>query len=151
MIQKVKEGFWRRTNLEGSSSCSLMPKGSKTSGKTSKSTFQLPISPSNNRVAYKPLLSPTVVNRFTSYVFGYGDKGPDEEDKRTLAAFLLKVPGLVKAGKLKNIPVKKFDSGLDKVASDGFDYIAKGKVSAEKIVYEVRGSVARKRGYGVVR
>ena len=78
-----------------------------------------------------------MINLFTSYGFGYGDKGPNEEGRRALAAFLLKVPGLVKDGKLKNIPVKKFDGGLDKVVSDGFDYIAKGKVSAEKIVYEV--------------
>jgi len=78
-----------------------------------------------------------MINLFTSYGYGYGPTGPDEQARSALAAFLLKVPGLIKAGKLKNIPVKKFYGGLDKVVSDGFDYIAQGKVSAEKIVYEL--------------
>ena len=63
--------------------------------------------------------------------------GPDEEARRALSAFLQKVPGLVKDGKLKHIPVKKSDGGLEKVVSDGFDYIGSGKVSAEKVVYTV--------------
>ena len=78
-----------------------------------------------------------MINLFTSYGHGYGDQPPNEQGRRALGAFLQKVPGLIQAGKLKNIPVKKFDGGLDKVVSDGFDYIAKGKVSAEKIVYEL--------------
>jgi len=79
----------------------------------------------------------TMINMFTTYGFGYGPLGPDEDARRALSAFLQKVPGLVGDGKLKHIPVKKFDGGLDKVVSDGFDYIAKGKVSAEKLVFTV--------------
>ena len=83
------------------------------------------------------LLFVTVVNIFTSYGFGYAGIGPDDNARRALSAFLQKVPEFVKDGKLKHIPVKKFDGGLDKVVSDGFDYIAQGKVSAEKIVFTV--------------
>jgi len=79
----------------------------------------------------------TMINIFTSYGFGYAALGPDENARRALSAFLQRVPGLVRDGKLKHIPVNKFDGGLEKVVSDGFDYIAKGKVSAEKIVFGV--------------
>jgi hypothetical protein len=72
-----------------------------------------------------------------TYGVSFGGQGPDEESKRALAAFLQIVPGLIQDGKLKHIPVKKFDGGLERVVSDGFDYIAKGKVSAEKIVFGV--------------
>jgi hypothetical protein len=82
-------------------------------------------------------LSVTVISVFTSYGFEYGGKGPDEGDRRLLSAFLQRVPELIKDGKVKHIPVKKFDGGLEKVVSDGFEYIATGKVSAEKIVFTV--------------
>ena len=78
-----------------------------------------------------------MINIFTSYGFGYAALGPDEDARRALSAFLQRVPGLIRDGKLKHIPVNKFDGGLEKVVSDGFDYIAKGKVSAEKIVFGV--------------
>ena len=78
-----------------------------------------------------------MINIFCSYGFGYGDIGPDGESRHALSAFLRKVPELVKGGKLKHIPVKKFDGGLEKVFSDGFEYIGSGKVSAEKIVFTV--------------
>jgi hypothetical protein len=79
----------------------------------------------------------TVVNIFCSYGFGYAGLGPDDDARRVLSAFLQKVPELVKDGKLKCIPVKKFEGGLEKVVSDGFEYIASGKVSAEKVVFTV--------------
>ena len=78
-----------------------------------------------------------MINIFTSYGFGYATIDADDDARRVLSAFLQKVPGLITDGKLKHIPVKKFDGGLDKVVSDGFDYIAKGRVSAEKIVFTV--------------
>lgn len=78
-----------------------------------------------------------VVNIFCSYGFGYAGLGPDDDARRVLSAFLQKVPELVKDGKLKCIPVKKFEGGLEKVVSDGFEYIASGKVSAEKVVFTV--------------
>ncbi|KAF9650154.1 GroES-like protein [Thelephora ganbajun] len=79
----------------------------------------------------------TMITIFTSYGFGFGGKDADEYARRALSAFLQKVPGLVKDKKLKHIPVKEFDGGLEKVVSDGFEYITKGKVSAEKIVFTV--------------
>lgn len=78
-----------------------------------------------------------MINIFCSYGFGYADRGPDEEGRRALSAFLQRVPGLVKDKKLKHIPVKKFEGGLAKVVSDGFEYIKSGKVSAEKVVFTV--------------
>lgn len=78
-----------------------------------------------------------MINIFTSYGVGYGSIPADDDARRALCAFLQKVPGLIRDGKLKHIPVKKFDGGLEKVFSDGFDYIAGGKVSAEKVVFAV--------------
>lgn len=78
----------------------------------------------------------TMITIFRSYGFGYANLGPDDDARRVLSAFLQTVPGLIKDGKLKHIPVKKFDGGLESVR-DGFEYIASGKVSAEKIVYTV--------------
>ena len=51
--------------------------------------------------------------------------------------FLQKVPKLVKAGKPVYILVKWFDGGLGKAVSDGFECIASGEGSAEKIVLTV--------------
>lgn len=62
----------------------------------------------------------------------------DDDARRALSQFLQKVvPGLIKEGKLKHIPLKEFDGGLDKVVSDGFEYIKSGKVSAQKVVFTV--------------
>ena len=100
---------------------------------TSPSTPELFVQP-------KPLtdlLSVTVISMFTTYGFNYRTKPADNDARRALAGFLQDVPELVRDGKLKHIPVNKFDGGLEKVVSDGFDYIAKGKVSAERIVFTV--------------
>ena len=48
-------------------------------------------------------------------------------------SFLQKVPGLVKDGQPKYIPVKKFIGRLEKVASDEVECIVSGRKSAEKI------------------
>ena len=74
---------------------------------------------------------------FTSYGTSFRGHPEDDNARRVLSAFLQEVPGLVKSGKLKHIPVRKFDGGLDKVFSDGYEYIAMGKVSAEKVVFVV--------------
>ena len=75
-----------------------------------------------------------MINVFSSYGFGFLGE-PDEEARRALAAFLQIVPGLVKDKKLKHIPVKKFDGGLEKVVGDGFKYLKSGSVSAQKVVF----------------
>ena len=74
---------------------------------------------------------------FNSYGTDYAGYPADDNARRVLSAFLQEVPGLVKNGKVKPIPVKKLDGGLDKVVSDGYEYIATGKVSAEKLVFVV--------------
>jgi len=48
---------------------------------------------------------------------------------------LQKVPVLVQGGKLKPVPIKKLGGGLEKVYSEGYKYLAEGKVSAEKVVF----------------
>jgi hypothetical protein len=47
-----------------------------------------------------------------------------------------KFSGLVKEGKLKPMPVKLREGGLDGI-NDGLDYMVAGKVSAEKLVYRI--------------
>jgi len=74
---------------------------------------------------------------FTTYGTDYGGHPADDNARGVLSAFLQEVPGLVKNGKLKYIPVKKLDGGLEKVFSDGYEYISAGKVSAEKLVFVV--------------
>ena len=87
------------------------------------------------RLQYQLTFSTTVINIFTSYGSNYASIPPDDRARGVLSAFLQKVPGLIGDGKVKHIPVKKLDGGLENVVSDGYDYIAKGKVSAEKIVF----------------
>ena len=72
---------------------------------------------------------------FSAYGIDFRGFGLNDDDRRELSAFLRKVPGLVKDGKLKPIPVKKFGGGLEKVYSDGYKYLAEGKVSAERVVF----------------
>jgi hypothetical protein len=78
-----------------------------------------------------------VIIIFTSYGVKYVGKAADEDARRVLSTFLQEVPVLVRNGKLKHIPVKRFDGGLEKVVGDGFEYIATGQVSAEKVVFTV--------------
>jgi len=72
---------------------------------------------------------------FTAYGFEYGSYGLNDDDRRELSAFLQKVPDLIKDGKLRPTPIKKFEGGLEKVVSDGYKYLAEGKVSAERVVF----------------
>ena len=58
------------------------------------------------------------------------------EDRTHMAAFLKKVPDLVKSGAVKPNPVKLWDGGLDAV-NDGLQYMRDGKNSGEKIVYRL--------------
>jgi hypothetical protein len=58
-------------------------------------------------------LSVTAINMmFTTYGLGFSGLGPEEVTRRALSAFLQKAPGLTGGGKLKHIPVKKFDGGF---------------------------------------
>jgi len=81
----------------------------------------------------------TMVNAFSAYASNLKPFGVVDDDvaRGALSVFLQKLPGLVKDGKLKHIPVKKLDGGLEKVVSDGYEYISQGKVSAEKLVFVV--------------
>ena len=57
-------------------------------------------------------------------------------DVSHMAAFLTKLPQLVKDGLVKPLPIKFWERGLTAVP-DGLQYMREGKVSAEKIVYRV--------------
>ncbi|KAL1947808.1 hypothetical protein VTO73DRAFT_13532 [Trametes versicolor] len=58
------------------------------------------------------------------------------EDRAHMEHFLTKVPGLVKAGQIKPLPIKFFEGGLAAIP-EGFQYMREGNVSAEKIVYRI--------------
>lgn len=61
----------------------------------------------------------------------------DQSDVKQMAIFLRdKLPELVKEEKLKANPVKLWEGGLAKV-EDGFKYMIAGKVSGEKLVYNI--------------
>ena len=59
-----------------------------------------------------------------------------DADVAHIAAFLAKLPQLVKDGLVKPLPIKLWEGGFAAV-SDGLQYMREGKVSAEKIVYQV--------------
>jgi len=77
----------------------------------------------------------TVTIIFDAYGFEFQSYGISDDDRRELSVFLQKVPSLIRDGKLKPTPIKKFGGGLDKVYSDGFKYFSEGKVSAERVVF----------------
>ena len=57
-------------------------------------------------------------------------------DKAHMAAFLKKLPQLVRDGAVRPLPIKRWEGGLEAV-QEGLQYLREGKVSAEKIVYRV--------------
>ena len=63
---------------------------------------------------------------FSAYGIDFRGFCLDDDDRRELSVFLRKVPGLVKDGKLKPIPVKKFGGGLGKVYMTGVSIWQKG-------------------------
>ena len=72
-----------------------------------------------------------------AFSFGPGAEHPVRpEDRAHMVHFLKKVPGLVKDGLVKPLPVKLWEGGLAAIP-DGLQYMREGKVSAEKIVYKV--------------
>jgi len=76
-------------------------------------------------------LAPTAYGVNTDYV------KTNDEERALLSAFLQNtLPGLIKTGKLKSIPTKLWDGGLDKV-DEGLTYLQSGKVSAEKVVFDL--------------
>ncbi|CCM05588.1 uncharacterized protein FIBRA_07816 [Fibroporia radiculosa] len=58
------------------------------------------------------------------------------EDRNHMAAFLKKIPTLVKEGKILPNRIRLWEGGLDGIP-EGLQYMREGKVSAEKIVYRV--------------
>ncbi|TBU35546.1 GroES-like protein [Dichomitus squalens] len=58
------------------------------------------------------------------------------EDRAQIVEFLKKVPGLVKDGQIKPLPIKLWEGGLGSIPA-GLQYMKEGKVSAEKIVYRI--------------
>ncbi|GBE89406.1 Zinc-type alcohol dehydrogenase-like protein [Sparassis crispa] len=59
---------------------------------------------------------------------------PSHTDRAHMAAFLKKVPALVAQGQITPNRIHRWEGGLESI-SDGLQYMRKGKVSAEKIVY----------------
>ncbi|KAH9918219.1 GroES-like protein [Epithele typhae] len=86
-------------------------------------------------VAFKPTLIYTSLGRESTFA-GTMHFPVSEEDRAHMISFPKKVPGLVKSGAVKSLPIKAWDGGLDGLA-DGLQYMREGKVSAEKIVYRL--------------
>ena len=59
-----------------------------------------------------------------------------KSDVAHMAAFLAKLTQLVKDGLVKPLPIRLWEGGFAAVP-DGLQYMREGKVSAEKIVYQV--------------
>ncbi|KAL7283725.1 hypothetical protein ACG7TL_003162 [Trametes sanguinea] len=71
------------------------------------------------------------------FSFGPGADHPVRpEDRAHMVHFLKKVPGLVKDGSVKPLPIKLWEGGL-RAIPDGLQYMREGKARAEKIVYRV--------------
>ena len=62
---------------------------------------------------------------------------PDDKERETVSTFIYrKLPGLVRAGKIKPNVITKWEGGLEKVP-DAIEYLAAGKVSGAKIVFSL--------------
>ena len=57
-------------------------------------------------------------------------------DREHMASWIPKIKDLVDAGQIKPNPVKVWPGGLEAV-SEGLQYMRDGKVSGEKIVYNI--------------
>lgn len=71
--------------------------------------------------------------------FDYGARGSypaSPEDRAHMAAFIKKLPQMVKDGSVVPPKIKLWEGGLDAML-DGFEYMREGKVSGEKIVYRL--------------
>ncbi|RPD66608.1 GroES-like protein [Lentinus tigrinus ALCF2SS1-7] len=83
--------------------------------------------------------SNTMLNSVYGYAYSIGSTQLPAvpQDKAHMAAFLKKLPQLVRDGAIKpKLPIKLWEGGLEAV-QDGLQYMREGRVSAEKIVYRV--------------
>ncbi|KAI0748415.1 GroES-like protein [Daedaleopsis nitida] len=72
-----------------------------------------------------------------AYTYRTGQHAPAmPEDRAHMVKFLRKLPKLVQDGKIKPLPIKLWEGGLDAIP-DGLQYMKEGRVSAEKIVYRL--------------
>ncbi|KIJ34212.1 hypothetical protein M422DRAFT_263703 [Sphaerobolus stellatus SS14] len=97
------------------------------------------LGPKDEAVAYNPsvTIQPTLVYSSLGREFSFGEVFPvTKEDKDHMAAFLTKVPELVKTGAIKPNRVKLRKRALDRIEG-GLAYIKEGKFNAEKLVYKI--------------
>ncbi|KAI8982823.1 GroES-like protein [Trametes punicea] len=95
----------------------------------------VPDATSRKDVEFYPTLIYTALGR--AFDFGSGKHYPvSPEDRAQIVEFLKKVPKLVEQGAIKPPAIKLWEGGLAAIP-EGLDYMRKGKVSAEKIVYRV--------------
>ncbi|CAE6507528.1 unnamed protein product [Rhizoctonia solani] len=73
---------------------------------------------------------------YTALGRAFGNFPASPHDREHMASWIPKLEELVASGKVKPNPVKLWSGGLASV-NDGFQYMRDGKVSAEKIVYNV--------------
>ncbi|KIJ34029.1 hypothetical protein M422DRAFT_263987 [Sphaerobolus stellatus SS14] len=97
------------------------------------------LGPKDEAVAYNPnvTIQPTLIYTALGREFSFGEVFPvSKEDRDHMAAFLTKVPELVKSGAIKPNRVKLWEGGLDGIEG-GLAYMKEGKLSAEKLVYKI--------------
>ncbi|CAE6428227.1 unnamed protein product [Rhizoctonia solani] len=80
------------------------------------------------------IVQPTLI--YTALGRAFGDFPASAHDREHMVAWLPKLEQLVTTGSLQPNPVKLWPGGLASV-NDGFEYMRDGKVSAEKIVYNI--------------
>ncbi|KAH8103529.1 GroES-like protein [Cristinia sonorae] len=94
------------------------------------------VAPDAEAQKLRPDVAITASTVFTTHGISLGPVPAQPEDRKLMVDFLTKFPGLVKSGALKPNPIKLITGGLEGV-SEGFEYMISGKVSGEKLVYEL--------------
>lgn len=85
-------------------------------------------------VTLTPIIMYTLFGRAFGLLQPVGPKFPVKaEDRAGLARFYAMLPGLVKGGSLRSIPIQEQGSGFEKLAP-GLDLLREGKVSGKKLV-----------------
>ncbi|KIJ34239.1 hypothetical protein M422DRAFT_182407, partial [Sphaerobolus stellatus SS14] len=97
------------------------------------------LGPKDEAVTYNPnvTIQPTLIYSSLGREFSFGEVFPvSKEDRDHMAAFLTKVPELVKTGAIKPNRVKLWEGGLDGIEG-GLAYMKEGKLCAETPVYKI--------------
>ncbi|KAH8099834.1 GroES-like protein [Cristinia sonorae] len=96
----------------------------------------LGMAPEADAQSLRPDISIQASTVYTTHGRALGPVPAQPQDKALMVHFLKKFPELVKSGALKPNPTKLINGGLAGIP-EGFEYMLSGKVSGEKVVYEL--------------